>query len=131
MTKEIDIQELLKNVANGSLSVSEAERELRQRIHGTYPETSGDSCSPTPTKLRIMLDSGEDSINAHIPISLLKFGLELTKLLPGPLVDALKSRGVDLTQLTRMQGEDLEEAIASLSIDLKSSDGSNVRVFSE
>ena len=131
MTEKINSRELLESVASGSLSVSEAEKELRQRIHEVYADASGISPPPTPTKLRIMLNSGQDNINAQIPVSLLKFGLELTKLLPGPLVDTLKSRGVDLTQLTGMHSHDLEEAIASLSIDLKASDGSTVRVYAE
>ena len=130
MTHEVNFRELLESVANGSLSVSDADRKIGQQIFEMYHDSGNDS--PTAQKkLRIVLNSGEDNIDAHIPLSLLSFGLELTKLLPRPLVDSLKSRGVDLTQLTGMRSKDLEEAIASLSIDLKASDGSAVRVYAE
>ncbi|MBN2587269.1 MAG: hypothetical protein JXA64_09050 [Candidatus Fermentibacteraceae bacterium] len=86
----------------------------------------------TPRFLRVIVDSASgDKVNVRVPLSLIKTGIKLSALIPGNAADRMSSHGLDLSQLSKLDGEELIQALNEMQVDVESADGDNVRVFTE
>jgi len=85
-----------------------------------------------PKYLRVVVDSADgDKVNVRVPMSLIRTGLKLSSLMPADAAEAVLEKGIDLSALKNLDGEELVEALRELSVDVDSADGDKVRVFTE
>jgi hypothetical protein len=133
---------ILEMLSKGKITVEEASALLEKVIvREKEPEAeaaSGDSSEASPGKrglpryLRVMVDSNDgDKVNVRVPLSLIRTGLKLGSLMPAEAASAVQERGIDLSVLKDMDGEELVEALRELTVDVDSADGDKVRVFTE
>ncbi|RKZ09955.1 hypothetical protein DRQ25_04545 [Candidatus Fermentibacteria bacterium] len=131
-------KKILEMLSDGKITVEEAAALLSklQNIDTVEEEVidaeSGEVRKRTPRYLRVMVDSANgDKVNVRVPMSLLKTGIKLSALLPGNAAEQMSSHGFDLSQLSKLDGDELIEALSDLTVDVDSADGDKVRVFTE
>jgi hypothetical protein len=138
-------RKVLELLAAGTISAEEAERLLDKLGTPTRPEIphaettddpaapSDDSAPRAPLKyLRVLVDSADgDNVNVRVPIALVRTGINLATMMPAHAGEKLEERGIDLSHLSELDGEELIEALRELQVDVNSSDGDTVRVFCE
>lgn len=131
---EIHVLEML---ANGKISVEEAQRLLNQLSVDSQEEaSSSESGSVVPKDprhlkfLRVCVDDEEDKVNIRVPLKLIMLGVKLDGIMGDVPKEAISSAGIDLGSLSALDEADFYEAIAGLQIDV-SSEESSVRVFCE
>ena len=131
-------KKILEMLAGGKITVDEAAALLSklQKTDAVEEEVieteSGEVRKRTPRYLRVVVDSANgDKVNVRVPMSLLKTGIKLSALLPGNAAEQMSSHGFDLSQLSRLDGDELIEALSDLTVDVDSADGDKVRVFTE
>lgn len=131
-------KKILEMLSDGKITVEEATALLSklQDTDTTYEEISetesGEIRKRTPRYLRVVVDSANgDKVNVRVPMSLLKTGIKLSALLPGNAAEQMSSHGFDLSQLSNLDGDELIEALSDLTVDVESSNGDTVRVFTE
>lgn len=79
-----------------------------------------------------MVDSSKgDNVNIRVPLKLIRTGLALSTMVPRSANDTLHEHGVDLSQLAKMDDEELIQALRELEVDVDSSNGDKVRIFCE
>lgn len=131
-----DRKKVLEMLAEGKISAEDAER-LLNKLQGRRLEGSPDDAEPAarqrPLKyLRVLVNSNDgDNVNIRVPMALVRTGLMLTTVIPAAASDELRKKGVDLSGLSGLDGEELVEALRELNVDVDSSDGDTVRVFCE
>ena len=81
--------------------------------------------------MHVVVETKGDCVNARVPMPLLNWGLGLASLLPSPLLEVLKSKGLDVDLLGELGTEDLQQALGELEINYKGSEGTAIRVFTE
>ncbi len=131
-------KKILEMLSNGKISVEEA-TALLSKLQD--PETideelieaeSGEVKKRAPRYLRVVVDSADgDKVNVRVPMSLLKTGIKLSALVPGNAAEQMSSHGFDLSQLSKLDGDELIEALSDLQVDVDSANGDKVRVFTE
>lgn len=85
-----------------------------------------------PRYLRVIVDSADgDKVNVRVPLSLIKTGIKLSALVPGNAADHMSSHGLDLSALSKLDGDELIAALNDMQVDVESSDGDTVKVFTE
>lgn len=117
----------LKRLHFGAAALPEDEAEADD-------ERSEDGAAPkaAPKYLRVEVNSkGGDQVNVRVPLRLIRTGLKLSTMLPTKTTAKLADKGIDLSELGSLQGEELVEALRELNVDVDSSDGDTVRVFCE
>ncbi len=131
-------KKILEMLSNGKISVEEATALLSklqdtETIDEELIETeSGEVKKRAPRYLRVVVDSADgDKVNVRVPMSLLKTGIKLSALVPGNAAEQMSSHGFDLSQLSKLDGDELIEALSDLQVDVDSADGDKVRVFTE
>ena len=131
-------KKILEMLSNGKITVEEATALLSklqdpETIEEELIETeSGEVKKRTPRYLRVVVDSASgDKVNVRVPMSLLKTGIKLSALVPGNAAEQMTSHGFDLSQLSKLDGDELIEALSDLQVDVDSADGDKVRVFTE
>ncbi len=78
------------------------------------------------------MDSSDgDKVNIRVPLALVRTGIKLTSMLPEHASEKIKDHGIDLSQLSDLQGDELLKALEELTVDVDSSDGDTVRIFCE
>jgi hypothetical protein len=140
-------KQVLSMLAEGKIAVQEAERlleRLQQVADG--PESRqigrGETPSSAPAKppvpgakpkyLRVVVDGATgDRVNIRVPLALVRTGIKLSTMLPKEANEKLEERGIDLSQLTGLESEELIEALRELTVDVDSAKGDTVRVFCE
>jgi len=139
-------KKVLDMLADGRISAEEAER-LLDRLGGGpapgRPSTSEEAQTSTPAKtaegrpgtpkyLRVVVESGQgDNVNVRVPMALIRTGIKMSALLPEHAREELTKHGVDLSEMSNMDPDELVEALADLTVDVESSQGDTVRVFCE
>jgi hypothetical protein len=137
-----DRQRVLKMLADGTITVDEAERLLTAMSGGPDgSRTVASTLSRSPKYLRIMVTpkdpkSGKETVNIRVPFQLVRAGAKFAAFLPKsirPEIElALGKKGLDfdLSNLNRENVDELVEQLAGMSIDV---DGGNetVRIFCE
>lgn len=138
-----DRQRVLSMVAQGKLSIEEAEKllDLIQKNGGTKMQVE----SPVTFEkqelkyLRVVVDSKQgDNVNIRVPMALLKAGLKLSALIPPAayqkINEHMQQKGVelDVNQILKNGNvEELIESIGELNVDVNSAQGDKVKVFFE
>lgn len=131
-------KKILEMLSDGKITVEEA-TALLSKLHD--PDTiddeiveteSGEVKKRAPRFLRVVVDSANgDKVNVKVPMSLLKTGIKLSALLPANAAEKMSSHGFDLSQLSKLDGDELIEALSDLTVDVDSADGDKIRVFTE
>ena len=137
-----DRQRILKMVAEGKISVAEAE-ELLDALGDTEDRSdvsSGDvAVRPRRAKyLRVVVEEGgKGMVNIRVPMQLIYAGVKLTGLIPRHASEkvsgALHERGIDV-DLDALGGERIQELVdqlQDLSVDVDGPEGERVRVYCE
>ena len=133
-------KQVLEMLAQGKISTEDAERLLdRLNAVGAVGQVSGNEGTAEETAgkknlkyLRVVVDSKKgDKVNIRVPLSLVRAGIKLKAMMPEQAQEKLAEKGVDLSHLGALQGDELTDALRELNIDVDSSDGDTVHVFCE
>lgn len=132
---------ILEMLSKGKISVEEASALLEKVIvREQAPEAepvseeneSAAARKKVPKYLRVVVDSSDgDKVNVRVPMSLIRTGLKLSSLMPAEAAEAVSEKGIDLSALKDLDGEELVEALRELTVDVDSADGDKVRIFTE
>jgi hypothetical protein len=138
-----DRRRILDLLAEGKINADEAER-LITAVGGGRPggEAEAPPARKAPKYLRVVVDAGAGfgepaaKVNVRIPMQLLRAGVRLGALIPGPAREqvnaALREQGIpfDLSQIKPDNLEALIEQLGDFNVDVD--DGrAKVRVFCE
>jgi len=131
-------KKVLEMLSEGKITVDEA-TSLLERLGSTenseaQAETVDDNNRPPRDLkyLRVVVDSADgDKVNVRVPLSLIKTGIKLKALVPVDVAEKIGGHGLDLSQLSELDGDELIEALRELQVDVDSADGDKVRVFTE
>lgn len=144
-------KQILEMLAEGKITADEAEK-LIAALETPSASSSGSATEPAtrqrPKYLRVMVESddvkftgksyeeGPVKVNVRVPMQLLRAGVKLASLIPGPALDhandALREKGVhvDLSHIKPENLEELVDQLNELTVDVDGA-GSKVRVFCE
>jgi hypothetical protein len=85
-----------------------------------------------PKYLRVEINSSDDDrVSVRVPLRLIRTGIKLTTMLPSETSAKLAAKGIDLSELGKLEGEDLVDALRDLKVNVDSANGDTVRVFCE
>jgi hypothetical protein len=142
-------KQVLDMLAQGKITVQDAERlidKLSAIGTGTPESEAGGAASPGPEPcceggalrpgrpkyLRVLVDSSKgDKVNIRVPLSLVRAGIKLKAVMPEHARQQLSEKGIDLSNLGGLEGEELLQALRELNVDVDASDGDKVRIFCE
>jgi len=132
-------KKVLEMLSEGKITVDEATALLERLGSRGDPEEApvrGEDVAQGPSRdlkyLRVVVDSADgDKVNVRVPLSLIRTGIKLKSLIPGNVAEKMGDHGLDLSQLSDLDGDALIEALRELRVDVDSSDGDTVRVFTE
>ena len=146
-----DSKRILQMLADGKVSVEEAERLIAALGEAKSAEPAADTQAAAPRKnpkfLRVVVDaedghSGKPAkVNIRVPMNLLRAGVRLSNLIPREarehVNEAMRGHGVDL-DLNQIKPENIEELIeqlGDLTVDVdaggEGADKAKVRIFCE
>jgi len=132
-------KKVLELLAAGKITAEDAEKLLEKLDAGASGRSesqageSGEAAAggKSPRFLRILVEKpGHDQVNVRVPLSLCRTG-KLMAFLPSRVSERLAERGIDLSGFNGLQGEDLEEALRNVNVDVEKGDGKRVRIFCE
>jgi hypothetical protein len=146
-----DTKRVLEMLAQGKINAAEAERLLERLAAGgggrsaapgggaaaRAAESAGGDTEPaapggTPKYLRVVVDSVQgDRVNIRVPLALVRTGIKLGAMLPEHARQQLQEKGIDLSQLSGMESEEMIQALRELTVNVDSAQGDTVRVFCE
>lgn len=115
-------KKILEMVANGKISVEEAERLLNALYDDVDSEQQTEYRKNKPKYLRVLVEPKSESrkgdhVNVRIPINLIRAGLKWASFIPNhsrkKVGDALKEKGLDV-DLSKLTPEDLDELILNI-----------------
>jgi hypothetical protein len=127
-------KKVLEMLADGKITAEEADR-LLEKIDG--PAAPSDETLPGPRRkpkwLRINVHSQKEgeNVNIKIPLGIVRAGMKLATVLPPKTRDQLNDKGIDLSALNELAGDELDEALRELTIDVDSGEGETVKIFCE
>jgi hypothetical protein len=136
-------RKVLDMLAAGTITPDEAEQLLEHlapdEAAANTPEVEnaadgGDGKTPAKKLryLRVFVDKPDrDNVNIRLPLKLVMTGIKLSALVPGKAGMHLSDRNIDLSFLGKLKGEDLNNALAELDINIETEKGEKVRVFCE
>lgn len=134
----VETKKVLEMLAEGKITSADAERLLdklaaaKEPAETSAPENAEGASSATPRKyLRILVTGEGKDVNVRVPLSFVRTGVGLMAVLPPRVADRLNEKGFDLSTLKDLKGDELNEALNTLNINIDSSDGKHVRVFCE
>jgi hypothetical protein len=135
-----DRRKILDMLAEGKISVDEAER-LLSAVSSDEPEQEKGREEKSRLKyLRILVEPGPSSmesekVNIRVPLKLIRAGLKLAAFIPknvqGKVDEALHESGIDM-DFSSLKPEDLEDLITNLNdltVDVEGKE--KVRIFCE
>jgi len=136
-----ETRKVLEMLAEGKISSEDAER-LLDKLAAKTEEEDGNSRGPKGAKikeaaalrrfLRVLIDTGEGhDVNVRIPLAFLRSGVKLLSVLPPKVAQKLSDKGFNPEFLSDLRGEDLEEALNTLHVDINTDEGQHVQVFCE
>ncbi len=142
-------KQVLDMLAQGKINVQDAERLLDKlsaiggapsdgepeaiSVSGSESCCEGGNSAPSrPKYLRVLVDSSKgDRVNIRVPLSLVRAGIKLKAVMPEHARQQLSEKGIDLSNLGALEGEELLQALRELNVDVDASDGDKVRIFCE
>lgn len=135
-------KKVLELLATGKITTEEAEKLLNKldTLAGAEGESApavSSEAKPSDGKalryLRVEVEKpgSSDNVNVRIPLSFIRASAGLHVLLPQNVQDKLYANGVDLGSLSRLKGQELENVLKELNVQVDESGGKKVRVFCE
>jgi hypothetical protein len=134
-------RKVLELLAAGKITAEEAEKllgKLDSLSNGEREEQAKPSDSAEPANkplryLRVEVEKpgGNENVNVRIPLSFLRAGSGLHVLLPQRVQEKLAATGIDVSSLSRLRGQELQNALQELDIHVDESGGKKVRIFCE
>jgi hypothetical protein len=133
-------KQVLEMLAQGKISAEDAERLLDKLDRSSSESASAergegaDSAAPAGRikYLRVLVNSEDgDKVNIRIPLSLVRAGIKLRAVMPDHARAKLEAKGIDLSNLGLLEGDELVNALRELNVDVDSAKGETVRVFCE
>jgi len=97
-------------------------------------DTDSGAGSPAgiPKYLRVEVHSSKDDrVSVRVPMRLIRTGIKLSTMLPKDTNAKLAAKGIDLSELGKLEGDELVEALRELQVDVDSPNGDTVRIFCE
>ncbi|MGA7459127.1 MAG: hypothetical protein WBW69_02820 [Candidatus Korobacteraceae bacterium] len=136
-----ETKKVLEMLAEGKITADDAER-LLDKLAAKSPEETGNGNGSNSAKtrdtvtvrkfLRVLVDTGDGhDVNVRIPLAFLRSGVKLLSVLPPKVAKKLTDKGFNPEFLTDLRGEDLEEALNTLHVDINTDEGQHVQVFCE
>jgi len=134
-----ETQKVLEMLAAGQITAADAEKLLekldRGASAGADPHTGHDSSSSKAQKLRylrvLVENPKSEQVNVRIPLAFLRSGMKLLAVLPPRVNEKLAEKGIDLSAISDLKGEELEQALRDLLVNVDGPDGNKVRVYCE
>jgi len=132
-----DRKRVLEMLAKGKITADEAERLLERLAASPAAAPAGRDPEPgapggNPKYLRVVVNSVQgDQVNVRLPLALVRTGIKLGAMLPEQARQQLQEKGIDLSQLSGMESEEMIRALRELTVDVDSAQGDVVRVFCE
>jgi len=128
-------KKVLEMLANGTISVADAERLLEKIADPASPEAKAEGRSSSgpgkPRFIRIVVDKpGHEPLNVRMPLSFMRSGAGLLAVLPTKINDKLAELGVDLSARGAMNEKEWAEAVENMNIDIEGN-GKKVKIFCE
>jgi hypothetical protein len=137
----VERRKVLELLAAGKITAEEAEKLLSKldSLSNSEPKEQSkpsDSAEPTNKPLRYLRvevekPGGNENVNVRIPLSFLRAGSGLHVLLPQRVQEKLAATGIDVSSLSRLRGQELQNALQELDIHVDESGGKKVRIFCE
>jgi len=131
-------KKILEMLANGKISIDEAERLIAALSDKNEQSQSTSANSGNFNYLRVLVEeSGPDGekVNVRVPLSLIRAGLKWASLIPkhakSKVDHALHEKGIDM-DFNKMTKEDIEDLISNLgelTVDVEGKE--KVKVFCE
>lgn len=134
---------ILAMVAEGKLTVDEAERLLQALGASSEPSGACDESSPTPTKkpryLRVLVSDGEggkDNVNVRIPLQIIRAGVRLGAFLPPGVANHIRQQmgpdfDLDFSNMDPKTIDELIEGLSEFTVNVSEDGKPAVRVFCE
>ena len=137
-------RQILEMLAAGKISADEADR-LLGALQGGQPATTSNTTAnrPAPKYLRVMVDANEKEdgpvhINVRVPLALLRAGVRLASLIPGPAQEkvnrALHEQGIkfDVSQIKPENINEIIDQLSDFTVDIdQKSDDVKIKIFAE
>lgn len=133
-------RKVLEMLAEGKISAEDAER-LLEKLSASGGSPAGteqhageerSSQGQKPRYLRILVDSPDrNQVNVRVPLSFIRTGVGLAAVLPRRVNEKLIEKGIDLTGLSSLKGDELDQALQELNVDVDARNGKKVRIFCE
>jgi hypothetical protein len=135
-------KKVLELLATGKITAEEAEKLLNKLDTLAGAESASgpavfSEAKPSDSKplryLRVEVEKpgSSDNVNVRIPLSFIRASAGLHLLLPQKVQDKLYANGVDIGSLSRLKGQELENVLKELNVQVDESGGKKVRVFCE
>jgi len=136
-------RQVLEMLAAGRISADEADRLIGALQGGEPGATAATPAQAAPKYLRVIVDANEKDdgpvhINVRVPLMLLRAGVRLASLIPGPaqaqVNKALREQGInfDLSQIKPENINEIIDQLRDLTIDIdQKSDDVKIKIFAE
>ena len=130
-------RQILEMLAEGKITAKDAERLLDKLNGGKEAADAAEPTSSTGRKVKakalcVKVDGGEgEKVDIRVPLSLVRTGVKLAAILPDRIANRLSAKGIDLSQLSELDGDELTAALDNLEIDVDTDGGKAVRVCCE
>jgi len=134
----IERKKVLELLAEGKINAEEADKLIEKlaSLAGTSRESEGAAPASKPGDgkrfryLRVLVEKpGGDNVNLRIPLSFAQSGLGI--ILSQHVLDKLSDSGIDVANFSRLRGQELDDVLQQLNIDVNQSCGKKVRVYCE
>jgi hypothetical protein len=129
-----ETRKVLEMLAEGKITTADAER-LLEKLAAT-PEGAAQqeqkrsaTSEAAPKKfLRVLMERpGGDDVNVRVPLSFVRSGIKLAGVLPPNVLEKLREEGID----PKFFGQQTEETLNELEVDMETKSGKRIRVFCE
>jgi len=133
-----DRKKILEMLAEGKISVDEAERlleALKKNTTEITPQTAQtETLNNLPKYLFVKVDAVDgDKVNIRVPLRLVKAGIKLQALLPQDAqvkINAkLNEKGLNLEDFTAENFKDILDALAEFEVNVDDKKGDKVRIY--
>jgi hypothetical protein len=134
-----ETHKVLEMLKAGQISVDDAKKLLEKLDRGSSAGSdghAGQASSPSQGQklrfLRVLVESPQsEQVNVRIPLTFLRSGIKVLTVLPPRVNERLAEKGIDLSALAELKGEELEQALRDLLVDVDGPEGKKVQVFCE
>jgi hypothetical protein len=134
-----ETRKVLEMLQAGQISAADAEKLLEKLDQGASagvdPHAGHESSSSQTQKLRylrvLVENPKSEQVNVRIPLAFLRSGWKLLAVLPPRVNEKLAEKGIDLSVIAALKGEELEQALRDLLVNVDGPEGNKVQVFCE